>query len=150
MAHAYIDTFASHMDKASTIKVEVAKHTQQLERSHVYITSNLSTIFKSSLGYSFNIVEGAVNSYNPNIDKLFHSCVLLDNNVEILACILTGIGEDGAKGMAELSKGNAACIAENEESAVVYGMPKRAKELCSSVKVESLDEIIQTINKFGA
>ncbi|MDQ7044229.1 MAG: chemotaxis protein CheB, partial [Sulfurimonas sp.] len=128
----------------------VAKDTQRLENSSVYITSHLCKISNNSDTYSFNITNSKTNAYNPDINELFQSCAELNTKLNILACILTGIGADGAKGMAKLSTIDVLCIAESEESAVVYGMPKRAKELCSKVQVKSLDEIIKTIIEFGA
>lgn len=87
-------------------------------------------------------------THNPNIDILFSSAVNIAKDVSILTILLTGIGADGALGMQELDKAGAVCIGENEESAVVYGMPKRAKELIPSLKMLSLQEIKEKLELF--
>lgn len=86
--------------------------------------------------------------YNPSIDDLFLSAVPLCEKVDILAILLTGIGHDGARGIQQLHAAGARCIGENEASAVVYGMPKRAKELVPELDMLPLEEIKQRIERF--
>lgn len=149
MEDAYIKTFAEHMHGTSAINVEIAQNSQNLKLSRVYVASKKVHIEKKFNNLIFKIFDNPINSYNPDINELFISCSKLGDDVEILACILTGIGEDGAKGISTLCGVNATCLAESEDSAVVYGMPLRAKEASSQVKVKTLDEIIETIKRFG-
>ena len=86
--------------------------------------------------------------YSPSIDALFLTAAKLCSTVDILACVLTGIGDDGAKGMLALKKSGAHCISESEESSIIYGMPKAAVELGASTEVLSLNEIIDKIQNF--
>ena len=87
--------------------------------------------------------------YNPNVDTLFLSAVPFAKEAEILAVLLTGIGNDGALGLSELQKIGARCLAESEKSAIVYGMPKRAVEINPLITSMHLDDIITTIKTFG-
>ena len=67
---------------------------------------------------------------------------------KILAVILTGMGDDGAKGLLELYKAGVKCLCENETDSVVYGMPKRAKDLNPNLRPMSLKEIKSEITRF--
>jgi len=86
--------------------------------------------------------------YQPSINSLFHSTAKLHAHYDILACLLTGIGDDGAEGMLALKNSGARCICESEASCIVYGMPKVASEISACTAVLSLDEIIQEIKNF--
>ena len=66
----------------------------------------------------------------------------------VLAIILTGIGEDGVEGLLSLRKSGAKTLTTNEESSIVYGMPKRAKEKNACEEILSIDEIIKEIKRF--
>lgn len=90
----------------------------------------------------------ATSLYQPSVDSLFTSASKLLAEYDILACLLTGIGDDGAKGMLAIKNAGGHCISESQESAVVYGMPKAAKELNASAEVLSLEQIIAKITDF--
>jgi len=89
-----------------------------------------------------------VSHYNPSINALFSSASRLHMHCNTLACLLTGIGDDGAQGLLELKDSGAYCITEAEESCIVYGMPKAAEEIGASSKTLPLDKIISVINNF--
>lgn len=86
--------------------------------------------------------------YNPNINVLFQSAVNICGFIDVLAILLTGIGDDGAKGLFDLYRAGASCIAESEESAIVYGMPKKAKEINPDVNVMNLSDIRTRLESF--
>jgi two-component system chemotaxis response regulator CheB len=150
MGEVFINTFVKHMDGVSKLNVYLAEEKLALLPSRIYVSSKRCRIIKSGSGYSFSINKLEKNDYNPNINELFLSCSSFSNNIKVLAIILTGIGDDGALGVEKLCSTNASCITESEESAVVYGMPQRAKEMSPRVESQSLDEIVQSILKFGA
>lgn len=68
-----------------------------------------------------------ISGHTPSIDALFQSAVGFGPNV--VAALLTGMGRDGAQGLLELRRSGAVTLAQDEASAVVYGMPKAAVEL---------------------
>lgn len=86
--------------------------------------------------------------YNPSVDHLFLSAVPLCKEMEILAILLTGIGHDGALGLKALHDAGAKCYGESEDSAIVYGMPKRAKELIPDLSMLPLSEIYSVLQRF--
>lgn len=86
-----------------------------------------------------------VNSHKPSVNVLFRS---MAKNVGIfgVGIILTGMGDDGATGLLEMKKSGALTYAQEEESCVVYGMPKKAVEIGAVQKSLSLNEIAELIN----
>ncbi len=149
MGDEFISSFASHMNDNTHLMVKVAHNNEVLNSNTVYIVSKHSRIIQEDIKLLFKITTDSKDIYNPNINALFTSCSHISLEIDILACILTGIGDDGAKGIGTLCVRNASCIAANETSSAVYGMPQRAKEVSKDVQVLSIQEIINTINKFG-
>ena len=85
----------------------------------------------------------------PSVDEMFLSAVETMNPRNILAILLTGIGDDGADGMVALKKAGAYTIAESEESATVYGMPREAYLRGGAKKVMHFNDILQEIIAYG-
>lgn len=149
MGDEFMPSFASRIDTNTHLEVKVAEDGEVLKEKTIYIASKHCHITKQRDALHFEITTSKTDTYNPNINELFTSCAAFANDMEVLACILTGIGDDGAKGVAKLCTTNASCITENKASSAVYGMPQRAKEASPKVKVLSLEEIVNTINQFG-
>ena len=87
--------------------------------------------------------------FTPDIDVLFSSAVKLCKHYRVYAALLTGIGDDGVKGMLELKKHGAITIAESEESAPVFGMPRCAIEKGAADYVFSLDDMVSFFTSEG-
>jgi two-component system chemotaxis response regulator CheB len=85
----------------------------------------------------------------PSVDEMFYSASKHFNNKNILAIELTGIGDDGARGMLNLKENGAYTIAESKETAIIYGMPRVAYEMGGAVKVLPFPSILDEILKFG-
>ena len=84
--------------------------------------------------------EPAANPYRPSVDVLFHS-LALHGPRQGVAVLLTGIGQDGARGMLELRQAGWHTIAQDEGSCVVYGMPQAAKQLGAATDILPVGEI---------
>jgi len=80
--------------------------------------------------------------YTPDIDQLFLSAVSLCENFSVYASLMTGIGDDGVKGLLELKKSGAITMAESKDSAPVFGMPRCAIEHNAVTHIFSLDDMI--------
>jgi two-component system chemotaxis response regulator CheB len=91
-----------------------------------------------------------VNNFKPSVDFLFDSITTIEN-LAVLGVILTGMGKDGAQGLLNLKNQGALTIAQDEQSSVVFGMPKKAIELGAAQKIVSLQdmskEIVAEFNK---
>ncbi len=81
-----------------------------------------------------------VNRHKPSVDVLFDSITLLPKTPTI-AALLTGMGADGAQGLVKLKQWGARTIAQDENSCVVFGMPKEAIRLDGVEKICALGEI---------
>ena len=91
--------------------------------------------------YSVEVKEGPlVNRHRPSVDVLFRSAAGYAGK-NAVGILLTGMGNDGAKGLLELKESGAHTIAQDEHSCVVYGMPKEAVKLDAAEKILPLDKI---------
>lgn len=144
----FLESFATHLDTQLACKVILAKEDQIIGKSSIFICANHCGLLRKHGALYLEHLESIDSLYNPSVDALFSSALALGRNYDIMAILLTGIGADGAKSLAALYKSGATCIAESEQTAIVYGMPKRALELEPMIKVLSLDEIIKAIQLF--
>lgn len=149
MGDEFIPSFISRLNHESILPVSLAVHSSTLENRHVYICSKLTKVLSTNHQLHFQVDDNEYENYNPNINYLFSSSLNLSSALDIMGIILTGIGDDGANGLVDISRKGGLCLAENEESSVVYGMPARAKDLVKDVKMLVLDEIIKAIKAFG-
>jgi two-component system chemotaxis response regulator CheB len=76
----------------------------------------------------------------PSVDVLFES-VAREYGEHSIACLLTGMGRDGAQGLLTARRAGAVTIAQNEASCVVYGMPGEAVRLGAAERVLSIEQI---------
>jgi len=87
-----------------------------------------------------------VNRHRPSVDVMFRSAVKIRRR-SIWAILLTGMGADGAQGLDELKRAGAMTFAQDEESCVVFGMPKEAIRLGAAQFVGSPQEIRAEIDR---
>ena len=98
-------------------------------------------IAKTGARYSVEINDGPlVNRHRPSVDVLFRSAANCAGP-NALGIIMTGMGDDGARGLLEMKNAGAYTIAEDESSCVVFGMPKVAISIGAASTVLPLDEI---------
>jgi two-component system chemotaxis response regulator CheB len=91
--------------------------------------------------YTVSIKQGPpVNRYCPSVDVLFNSVARYAGR-NAVAAILTGMGTDGAKGLLAMRQAGASTIAQDEQSCVVFGMPKVAIELGGAEEILTLTDI---------
>jgi two-component system chemotaxis response regulator CheB len=142
-------SFAASLNSICQMKVAVAENSVKLEQGHVYIAPgnfHLTIEKKGEHFYSKLNDEAKMSGHKPSVDSLFFSVAKYAGKSAI-GVMLTGMGQDGASGMLEMKKNGAYNIGQNEESCVVYGMPKAAK-LKGAIDVEvALKDISVTILK---
>jgi two-component system chemotaxis response regulator CheB len=80
------------------------------------------------------------HSCRPSVDVLFES-LAMEQSSGIIACLLTGMGRDGASGLLSLRRAGATTIAQDEATSIVYGMPREAAQLGAAMEVLPLDKI---------
>ena len=149
MNSMFIPSFISQFQNELSFAVHGVDKKISLQPASVYICPQNCHLKRGDFSPKIEPISEGETPYNPSIDSLFSSSVECAKDAEILAVLLTGIGHDGANGLSELQKIGAKCIAESEKSAIVYGMPKRAIEINPNIVSLPLDDIVQTIKKFG-
>lgn len=150
MSPHFIESFARQIGTVSPLDVHVVRDGMVLEPSCVYVCSGECRIVEENHHVLFRRQEPMDTIYTPDIDTLFLSAAQLPSRLKRFGVILTGIGEDGAKGSLELFNSGGECMFESEESAIVYGMPRRALELVPYARIGTIDEIVDAIGRFGA
>ena len=104
---------------------------------------------RSGAQYYVAVADGpVVNRHKPSVDVLFRSVAQIAGR-NALGVIMTGMGDDGARGMKEMHDAGAQTVAEDESTCVVFGMPKVAIELGGVDKILPLDRIPQEIIAYG-
>jgi two-component system, chemotaxis family, protein-glutamate methylesterase/glutaminase len=88
--------------------------------------------------------EDPVNRHKPSVDVLFESAAKLGSR-NLTAIILTGMGADGAKGMLKIFEAGGKTVAQDEESSIVFGMPKKAIETGGVQHIVPLDEVAKKL-----
>ncbi len=100
---------------------------------------------RSGAQYYVEVIDGPlVSRHRPSVDVLFRS-VAQSASGNALGIIMTGMGDDGVKGMLEMRRAGAVTLAQDEASCVVYGMPKEAVKCGAVERSLSLSEIPQAI-----
>ncbi len=138
MPEKFTAMYAQRLNGICAMNVREAKDGDRLERGVVLIApgGRHMQMRKAAGQYYMNVVDGPpVNRHKPSVDVLFRSASECAGR-DILGIILTGMGDDGARGMKVLHDGGARTIAQNEETCVVFGMPKEA------IKLQAVDDIL--------
>jgi len=148
MVDGFMDSFTSRVQNSSCNNVSLAKDNQPCQKTNIYICEGETKLFKSNLNLLFTQKKSSLNSYNPNINILFNSFVPLCKDIEILSVILTGIGDDGVEACKNLSINGARCITESKDSAIVDGMPNRARAIVPNIEVYDMEKIVKIISEF--
>jgi len=147
----FLDSIVESLNSFCRIPVYVGKDNLAIQTPSVVFAkgAGINEIRGENGAYKLKILEASSEDYSPSINRLFSSMASLPQPSQILAAVLTGIGDDGARGLLELRRAGAYTIAESEKTAVVYGMPRAAYELGAANEVLDLDKIITKILEFG-
>lgn len=149
MAELFIPSFIKQIRTMTSLPVHEVDKPVPILPGNIYVCTVTSRLVEQSDRIILEPFARKDFPYNPFINPLFASAALLKRSTRKLGIILTGIGDDGAEGALELFRSGGECLFENEQSAVVYGMPKRALELVPTARTGDVDTIIQTIISYG-
>lgn len=135
--------FAARMDRSSAMSVCEATDGQQIVPGHVYIAPGNAhlLVVRSGARYHCRLSDAPPeNRHRPSVDTMFRSVV--DNvGANAVAALLTGMGEDGARGLLALRQAGAHTLIQDEASSVVWGMPGAAARLNAAERTLPLDRI---------
>ncbi len=152
MPEKFTAMYAQRLNGLCAVNVREAKDGDRLERGVVLIApgGKHMQLRKSAGQYFACVVDGPpVNRHKPSVDVLFRSAAECAGK-DVLAIILTGMGDDGARGMKLLHEQGARTLAQDEASCVVFGMPKRAIEMNAVDEVLPLAHVARAIQAFDA
>jgi two-component system, chemotaxis family, protein-glutamate methylesterase/glutaminase len=151
MPPVFTSHFASRLNNECAIAVKEAEDGDELLPGRALIApgSFHMTLKQSEKGYFVGVKDGPLVCFSkPSADVLFYSVASLAKK-NAIGVILTGMGTDGARGLAEMRTNGAITIAQNEETSVVFGMPKEAIRLGAVQTVLPLNQVASALLKFA-
>ena len=149
---AFSGPFAARMDRSSAMSVCEAQDGQQIVPGHAYIAPGglHLTVARNGARYVCHLnEEPPENRHRPSVDVMFRS-VARHAGANAVAAILTGMGDDGARGMLEMRQAGARTVVQDEASSVVWGMPGSAVRLQAAEQVLPLDRIAAALLELSA
>jgi two-component system chemotaxis response regulator CheB len=147
MPPGFTRNYAARLDSLCKIRVKEAADGERILPGHAYIAPggfHLS-VERSGANYIARVQAGEpVNRHMPSVEVLFKSAarVVGPNAISIM---LTGMGADGARAMREMKDAGAYCVAQDEASCVVFGMPREAINAGAVHEVLPLTDIAQHV-----
>ena len=151
MPEKFTALFARRLDGLCALEVREARDGDRVMPGRALIApgGRHMMLKRSGAQYHVEVVDGPlVNRHKPSVDVLFRS-VAQSAGRNALGIIMTGMGDDGARGLKELHDAGATTIAEDESTCVVFGMPKEAIRLGGADRVLALDRIPAEIVAYG-
>jgi two-component system chemotaxis response regulator CheB len=143
MPATFTRSFAARLDRATTAHVQEAYDGAPLEAGQIYLApggeTHLEVVRSGGLRCRLRPTD-PVSGHRPSVDVLFNSVAAVAG-VHSAAAILTGMGRDGAQGLAAIRAAGGHTLGQDEASCVVYGMPKVAFELGAVERQASIEEI---------
>ena len=152
MPPGFTTSFAERLDRICPMAVREARNGDILAPGLALIApgGHHLLVERSGARYHVKVKSGPpVNRHKPSVDVLFQS-LASSAGANAIGVILTGMGADGAKGLAELRRSGACTIAQDEDTSVVFGMPKAAIDLGGAGAVLPLQEIPRGVLRFLA
>ncbi len=143
MPEKFTAMFAERLNGLCEIEVREARNGDRVMPGRALIApgGKHMMVKRSGAQYIVDVVDGPlVNRHKPSVDVLFRS-VAKFVGANALGIIMTGMGDDGARGLREMKDAGAKTIAQDEASCVVFGMPKEAIKLGAADQVMPLDRV---------
>ncbi|MDQ7990145.1 MAG: CheB methylesterase domain-containing protein [Candidatus Dactylopiibacterium sp.] len=143
MPEMFTASFAKRLDGLCALTVKEAAHAERARPGTVYIAPGHSHLLVRRVPGGFQCELSAadpVNRHRPSVDVLFHAAAR-EVGRQCLGVMLTGMGKDGALGMLAMREAGAYNICQDQQSCVVWGMPREATLNGAANEVASLGEI---------
>jgi two-component system, chemotaxis family, protein-glutamate methylesterase/glutaminase len=146
MPEQFTRAFADRLNGLARIRVSEARDGDRVLPGHALIApGNCHTeLARSGADYRTRVFMGEpVNRHRPSVDVLFQSCARAAGQ-NAVGVILTGMGDDGARGLLAMRSAGARTIAQDEASCVVFGMPREAIAMGGAEFIEPLHRVAHT------
>jgi two-component system, chemotaxis family, protein-glutamate methylesterase/glutaminase len=151
MPGAFTAAFARRLNGLCEIEVKEAADGDSVLRGCALIAPGDKHMLlqRSGARYYVSIKDGPlVSRHRPSVDVLFRSAARFAG-ANAVGIIMTGMGDDGAKGLSEMKQAGASTVAQDEATSVVFGMPKEAIALGAADRVVPLDRIALEVMRAG-
>ena len=151
MPEKFTAMFAERLDSICQIEVREATNGDRVIPGRALIApgGRHMMLKRNGAQYVVEVADGpVVNRHKPSVDVLFRSMAKYAG-ANALGIIMTGMGDDGARGMKEMHDAGARTIAQDEASCIVFGMPREAIKLDAVDQIMALDQIPAAIVSFS-
>jgi two-component system chemotaxis response regulator CheB len=145
MPDSFISSFAKRLDTITDLKVKVAESGEELRPGCIYLAPGHANMQLRKNPNSGGVIvhftdKVFIEFNNPSIDCLMESAANVYGD-RMIGLILTGMGKDGTEGLKKVKKNGGLTIAQDENTSVVYGMPKSAFDSGATDRVVPLEQI---------
>jgi two-component system chemotaxis response regulator CheB len=147
MPPVFTRIFAESLNKISEVEVREAEDGDELEPGLVLVAPgdfHAKLVSRNRVWKIASVPGPKVCGHRPSVDVLFSSVAEIAGD-RALGLILTGMGRDGAAGLLEMRRAGGRCLAQDEASSVVFGMPKEAWENGAAERLVSLDRVVDEL-----
>ncbi|HSD36678.1 MAG TPA: chemotaxis response regulator protein-glutamate methylesterase [Rhodocyclaceae bacterium] len=151
MPEKFTAAFAARLNDICHITVKEAVNNDRIIQGTALIApgGRHMLVKRSGAQYYVEVVDGPlVSRHRPSVDVLFRS-VAKAAGANAMGIIMTGMGDDGARGLKEMFDAGAHTVGQDEQSCVVYGMPKEAVRHGGVREVAALEKIPEIITRYG-
>jgi len=148
MPESFTRAFARRLNSICEVDVKEAEDGDTVMRGHVLIAPGglrHTLLERHGARYCVSVREGPlVSRHRPSVDVLFRSAARSAGS-NAVGIIMTGMGDDGARGLLEMREAGARTVAQDEASSIVFGMPKEAIARGAAERVVPLDQIARAL-----
>lgn len=151
MPEKFTEAFARRLDGLCAIDVREAADGDVVRPGLALIAPGNQHMLLRRAGtrYTVNVVDGPhVSRHRPSVDVLFRSASQAAGR-NAMGVILTGMGDDGARGLLEMRQAGSFTVAQDEDSCVVFGMPKEAIQRGAAAKIVPLGRVAGEIETYA-
>jgi two-component system chemotaxis response regulator CheB len=147
MPEKFTAAFARRLNSLCQVEVKEAEHGDPVLRGHVLIApgDRHTLLERQGARYHVSVRTGPlVSRHRPSVDVLFRSAAR-SAGANAVGIILTGMGDDGARGLEEMKNAGAHTVAQDEATSVVFGMPREAIARGAAAKILPLEHMAREI-----
>ena len=147
MPPGFTRSFAERLNRMTRLNVVEAKGGERILPGHAFLAPGDKHLLveRSGANYVTRLSDAEpVRRHKPAVDPMFRSVAQCAGR-NVIACLLTGMGKDGAQGMLEIRQAGGYTVAQNEATCVVYGMPREAVAIGGAEDILPLGEIAEAL-----
>lgn len=148
MPAGFTRSFVQRLNSLCAVRVYEAEQGQRVLPGHVYIAPGgvaHMKLARSGANYVIHLEHGEpVNRHRPSVDVLFFSVAQVAGK-NAVGVVLTGMGKDGAQGLLAMREAGARTLAQDEQSSVVFGMPREALAIGAAEQAVPIDKMSEQI-----